>query len=336
MAQLFNRRKFLSAAALGALGASAIAEAHPPVAWEKQKRDLKTGVTPVRLACFDLMLNRPGKESVTETVKRIREAGYTSALSYTALGSRNAWLDAPESDITELKAALKQYDCTLFDFMIWANLIHPEERTRQEALKYAAENVAAADRTGCPMVTAVTGSCDPNYYIGIHPDNWSPEVWKLSVKCIRQILKDTAGCKTSLGIEACITTNIDGPKAHKRLMEDVGDPRCKVCLDPTNMMSFERYYHSTELLNECFDLLGENILGCHAKDTYILPDKMLAYITEVSPGQGVQDYETYLVRMSHMQWPRTLLLEHFKPEDYVAAKQFVEETAGKVGVRIYG
>ncbi len=336
MSKSCTRRTFFSAAAFGAFGAATVAESRPPVSWESRKRDLKPGNTPVRLACFDLMLNRTGKESVTDTVKRIRGAGYTAALSHTGLGSRNTWLDAPESDISELKSALKQHDVALFDFMLWANLIHPDERPRQEALKYAAENVAAADRTGCPMVTAVTGSCDPVSYIGIHPDNWSPEVWKLTVKCIRQILKDTAGCKSALGIEACITTNIDGPKAHQRLMEDVGDPRVKVCLDPTNMMSFERYYRSTELLNECFDLLGENILGCHAKDTFILPDKMLAYITEVPPGQGVQDYETYLVRMSRMQWPRTLLLEHFKPEDYISAKRFVEETAKRVGVRIYG
>ena len=324
-----------TAAAVGGFTLSS-AHARPPVSWDKAKRDLKPGNTPVRLANFSLMLNPSPKESITETVKKVRAAGYASALTHTGLGTKNPWLAVPDSVVAELRSALKTYDVTLFDAMIWANLIHPDEKTRQEALAYAAENVTAADRIGCPMVTAVTGSCDPNYYIGIHPDNWSQATWKRSIASIRQILRDTSGCKTSLGIEACITTNIDGPQAHKRIMEDVGDPRCKVCLDPTNMMSFARYYHSTELLNECFDLLGENILGCHAKDTYILPDRMLAYITEVPPGKGVQDYETYLVLLSRMKWPRTLLIEHIQQEDYAPAKAFIEETARKVGVRIQG
>jgi sugar phosphate isomerase/epimerase len=330
-----TRRRALAVGAAAACLYTGTAGARPPVSWERSKRDLKPGNTPIRLASFQNLVNLTGKESVAETVRRVRDAGYSSALTHTPLGTRNAWLDAPESEIAELKDALKRYDVVLFDAMIWANLIHPDAKTRQAHLAYAAENIEAADRIGVPMVTAVTGSCDPDHYIGIHPDNWSKETWARTVASIRQILRDTAGCKTALGVEACITTNIDGPRAHRRLMEDVVDPRVKVCLDPTNMMSFERYYRSTELLNECFDLLGENILGCHAKDTYILPDRMLAYITEVPPGQGVQDYETYLVRMSRMKWPRTLLLEHMKDEDYAPAKGFIEETAKKAGVRIY-
>jgi len=301
-------------------------------------RDLTPGPTPVRLACMSsaTMLNYPENESITEAVKRIREQGYTSANSHYGIGTKNKWLDASESEIIELKEALKKFDFEIFDVMVWTNLLHPDEKIRQNNLKYVAENVEAADRIGCRMVTAVTGSCDPEYYIAMHPDNWTRETWNVSIKSIRQILRDTSGCKTALGIEAVVTTNIDCPQSHKRLIEDVGDPRCKVCLDPTNMMSIARYYHSTETLNECFDLLGEDIIGCHAKDTFILRNKMLAYITEVPAGEGVQDYETYLVRMSRMKWPRTLLLEHLPAEKYPAVKTFIEKTAAKVGVKIHG
>ena len=310
----------------------------PPGPNKDLVKDLNPGNTPVRLACMSptTMLNYPEKKSITEAVKSIRDAGYTSANSHYSITTRNKWLDASESEITELKEALKQYDVEIFDTMVWTNLIHPDEKTRQNNLKYVAENIEAADRIGCRMVTMVTGSCDPEYYIAMHPDNWTRKTWKISLDSVRQLIRDTSGCTTSLGIEAVITTNIDCPASHKRLIEDIGDPRCKVCLDPTNMMSFERYYHSTELLNECFDLLGEDIIGCHAKDTFILKNKMLAYITEIPPGQGVQDYETYLVRMSRMKWPRTLMLEHFNTEDYPPAKAFIEKTAAKVGVRIYG
>jgi sugar phosphate isomerase/epimerase len=122
--------------------------------------------------------------------------------------------------------------------------------------------------------------------------------------------------------------------AHKRLMEDVGDPRFKICLDPTNMTSLATYYRSTETLNESFDLLGEHIMNGHAKD-FKLDRRMYVNLLEVPPGQGMQDYETYLVRMSRLSWARTLLLEHFPAEAYPPAKAFIEKTAEKVGVTIY-
>ena len=298
--------------------------------------DLTPGTTPVRLACMSsaTMLNYPEKQSITERVKHIRDMGYTAANSNYSIGTRNKWLDASESEITELKDALKEYDVDFFDTMVWTNLLHPDEKTRQNNLKYVCEAFEACERVGCRSVTGITGSCGTEMYTVMHPDNWTGETWKITIDSIRQIFGDTAGYKTAWAMEACITTNIDTPIAHKRLMEDVGDPRFKICLDPTNMTSLATYFHSTETLNESFDLLGENILNCHAKD-FLMTREMYVHIEEMPPGQGLQDYETFLVRLSRLSWPRTLLLEHFPPEKYLAAKSFIEKTAEKVGVKIY-
>ena len=62
---------------------------------------------------------------------------------------------------------------------------------------------------------------------------------------------------------------------------------------------------------------------------------MSAYITEVAPGKGLLDYETYLVRLSRLSSPRTLLIEHIPDEEYPEAKKYIEDTAAKVGVTIY-
>ena len=309
----------------------------PPGPNKNLVRDLTPGPTPVRLACMSskTMLLYPQNMSITEAVKRIRDQGYTAANCHYGIGTRNKWLDASESEIAELKEALKKYDVEFFDTMVWTNLLHPDEKTRQINLKYVAENIIAADRCGCRSVTMVTGSCDPEYYIGMHPDNWTRETWNVTLDSVRQLIRDTSGCKTVLGMESILTTNLDCPQAHKQLMENVGDPRCKTVFDLANMTSFERYYHSTETINETFDLLGEDIMNCHGKDNIILRDRMLCHIVQVPPGEGVHDYEMYLVRMSRMKWPRTLMLEHLSDEQYPAVKEFIEKTAEKVGVKIY-
>jgi sugar phosphate isomerase/epimerase len=251
------------------------------------------------------------------------------------------WQNATESMISELRAALKEHDVEIFEVGGYRNILHTEESVRQENLNYLARCIEIADRIGCRMVGTITGSRNPegnkwsdNY--AVHPDNWTLETWKLTVSGLKQILKDTAGMKAVLGLEAQITTNLDGPVAHRNLMEDVGDPRCKVNLDPANMIHLANHFHTTELLNQCFDLLGENIYGCHAKDSYVVPHTQTVYVQEVCPGRGSVDYETYLARLSRLKWSRALLPEHFPSDQNPEAYAYIRKVAAKVGVKIYG
>ena len=304
---------------------------------EHVERDLTPGSTPIRLAAFNgkYMINYPENESITEVIKRVRESGYTSTNSSGPKHQRNPWLDATEAEIDELKDTLKKYDVTYCDVHAYMNNIHPDMSIRQKNWKHVAQQCEVAERVGCPLVTTHTGSCSPVSAVTIHRDNWSEKTWKISVRAIQQILKDTTGMKVSLAVEALNLANVNNPVAHKRLRDDIGDPRVKVCLDPTNMINLAVYNRTTELINECFDILGEYILVAHAKDSLVTPNKMSAYLTQVLPGTGVIDYEQYLVRLSRLKYPRTLIIEHLKTEDYPKAKKFIEDTAKKVGVTIY-
>lgn len=302
------------------------------------RKNQKAGATPVRLA-GNLTLGGQGEggaRSIGETVRALREQGLTSSVT-----RMEFWEKASEATISELRAAMKEYDFEIFEVGGYRNLLHTEESARQENLKYLARCLEVADRIGCRMVGTITGSRNPegnkwadNY--AVHPDNWTLETWKLTVSGIKQILKDTAGVKAVLGMEAQVTTNLDGPIAHRNLIEDVGDPRCKVNLDPTNMIHLHNHFHTTELINQCFDLLGEEIYGAHAKDSYVQPHTQTVYIQEVCPGRGSMDYETYLVRLSRMKWPRALLPEHIPNDQYPEAYAYLRKVAAKVGVTIYG
>jgi len=318
-------------------------ESAPPflTPWSPLKglvRDLKPGPTPIRLASWSskTTLDYPNGMSITETVKRIRDAGYTAGNAYYSETKRNYWLDAPESEVAELKQALKTYDVEFFDLHTVTFNIHPDEERRRKNNRYVAEQCEAAERIGCTMVTTHTGTCSTESAVAPHPDNWTWETWRRSVAAIRQILKDSAGMKVPLGIEAVNMTAMNNPRAHLRLIEEVGDPRVKVCLDPVNMIHMGNYFRTTELVEECFDLLGDHIIAAHAKDTYVLPNRMSMYVTEVAPGKGILDYQTYLVGLSRLKHPVTLIIEHIPDDQYADAKKFIEETAARLGVRIYG
>ena len=348
-----SRRKMLLSGAVsaGMLAGSACSgprpdmqqetSSHPPflTPWSPPdglQRDLTPGNTAIRLASWSrtttLDYKRDSGISITGMVKRIREAGYTSG---NASIRRSVWLEANDAEIRELHEALDRYDVTFFDMHTTGSNIHPDLKEREKVYRYTVDSCAAAEKIGCPMVTTHTGSAGYERAMSPHIDNWTPETWKRSVYAMRQILRDTAGMKVALGVEATNMTAMNNPRAHLRLIEEIGDSRLKVCIDPVNMINLGTYYRNTELIEECFDLLGEHIIAGHAKDTYILPDRMSAYITEVAPGKGILDYETYLVRLSRLSYPRPLLIEHIPDEEYPGAKQYIEDTAKKVGVAIY-
>ncbi|MFC1539236.1 sugar phosphate isomerase/epimerase family protein [Candidatus Latescibacterota bacterium] len=294
------------------------------------KQEITPGTKPVRLACPAYPLYYKENINIAEMVKRVRDNGYTAAI-----GGGHDWLLAPESSIIELKNALKRYDVVFAEIHICANNLHPDIYQCRENHKLVIKAVESAERVGARTVTVCLGSRSPDGTIYPHKDNWTPETWNASVKAVKQILNDTAGMKVSLGMEAINLSPLNNPRAHLQLMEEVGDDRCKVCLDPQNMLNITTYFRTTELLNECFDLLGENILACHGKDVLLDPERMLPKFDWVVHGKGTMDYKTYLQRLSRMKYSRSLLLEFLSEDQYPEAKKYVEETAKKSGVTIY-
>ncbi len=176
MPKHISRRKALAAGTLsaGALFATACSkpEQKTPVKatetsfltpWSPPpdvERDLTPGTTPIRLASWSnkTTLDYPKDIGITEIVKRIRDAGYTSGNAYFSMNNRCPWLEASEAEIAELKKALNEYDVTFFDMHTVGNNIHPDISERQKSLKYVVEACEGAERVGCTMVTTHAGN----------------------------------------------------------------------------------------------------------------------------------------------------------------------------------
>ena len=104
-------------------------------------------------------LDYPKDISITELVKRIRDAGYTSGNAYIPFGGDSPWLNAPESEIAELKQALETVRCHVLSMSILSGITFILIRPRkQQSLKYMATACETAERVGCPMITTHAGT----------------------------------------------------------------------------------------------------------------------------------------------------------------------------------
>lgn len=310
--------------------------------------DVSTGTTQVRLGSYlwpsETKKFKGNQDGLVESFK---------AQGQTALVVPGEFLiELDSTGLDEFNTALTKYDVIVSAVMgnRYTNFIHPDTSFRQQYLNNLARYMELAESVHCPAVPTICGTLAPEtpdnvtfqelfskeYRYSMHPDNWSLKTWKLLVKNIQQVLIDTSGMKVSIAMEAQVTTTIDGPLAHRRLIDDVGESRLGVEFDPVNMISIDNYYYTTELINESFDLLGESILTCHAKDTTIWPNRQTVHVQEVCPGRGEMDYTTYFARMSNFDWPRMLLPEHLPGDQFPEAYAYLKKMAAQTGVKLYG
>ncbi len=290
------------------------------------KRDLRPGPTPIRLSCVAKGLSSKG--DFGEQVKAVRDAGFTAAEAF-----HTGWRKLEDSQVRELQAALKEHDVLFYNMHVWDNITHPDPARRKKCHDEYLRIIECAEQVGLNFVLLHTGSRAEGTPGVPHPDNWTEETWKMSVDALRKVIDDTSGSRVNIAVEAINANNFNNPAAHVRLKRDVGD-RLKFTLDPTNMLYAGLVFRTTELLNTCFELMGEDIMYAHAKD--VQWRGMLPGIQWVIPGEGVMDYEVYLTHLSRLESTRVLMLEFLRGDDqYAQGREYIEHTAEKLGVTIY-
>lgn len=227
-----------------------------------------------------------------------------------------------------------------FTVHVWDNIIHPDPQMRARIHRDYLDAIELAEQMEMDYILVHTGSRAYGKPNDADPRNWTEETWRMSADALKQVVADSSGSKINLAVEAINSNNLNSPAAHVRLRQDVGSERLKVTLDPTNMINASTLFRNTELINQCFELLGEDTMYAHAKD--IRWTGMLPGMEWVIPGQGEIDYEVYLAHLSRLEYTRPLMMEFLNRGDgyrgsdqYVAAKQFIEMTAERLGVTIY-
>ncbi|MBU3079058.1 sugar phosphate isomerase/epimerase family protein [Sphingomonas quercus] len=359
MADISRRGFFASSAAAGAAGALGLAgaaEAAVPAApistksvpglpdvwgsdflyqWsppENVARDLTPGNALIRLSSqmSPRLASTPGTDW-NALFKAQRDNGWT-AVETGSVG----WVSRKfaDSEVQEIKAALKANDVVFYNIHCGGNIIAPDPDADRWQ-RHIIDTIHSAEQFGVPMILTHVGSMYPNRD-NAHPQNWSREAWQRSVNALKRICKDTAGSKVEIAIEPVNTESINNPWAQKRLREEVGDPRIMSGLDITNMVAPNIAFRMTEMTNLTFDLLEDQIRYVHAKD--FVWNGMLAGLDWALQGTGNMDYEQFLARVSRLKQKEVYMLVEFltNDADYVMAQRNIRAIGKKVGVKIHG
>jgi sugar phosphate isomerase/epimerase len=170
------------------------------------------------------------------------------------------------------------------------NMAHPDPQRRRDGLQRLAELVSACERLGTSVITLCTGSRDPDSMWRWHPENDSRQAWKDLVATMDQALQIAEKEDITLAFEPEVNTVVHSARKGRRLLDEMESPCLKVVMDPANLLHIDDLSRMRDVLDEAFELLGEDIVVAHAKDELIRDGEL----HHIAAGKGVLDYDYYL------------------------------------------
>ena len=222
---------------------------------------------------------------------------------------------------------------TIGEYGCWCNLISPDSEERQKGIKKTREALRKAEIMDCRTVLNMVGTTHPS------GDFFAPTPYMFSKKCrsdlreiILQILDGLELKSVKYILEPWCNSFFYRPEDIREFIDSVGHPSFGLHLDQMNMISHDNFFNTTELINKTFDLLEDKVFSVHLKDqTWDYSHQNLKW-DEVSIGDGVMDYDTYLKRISKLPVDITCYCERMTEErDFAINFARLHHLASKAG-----
>lgn len=223
--------------------------------------------------------------------------------------------EAPDEEVLEYVSEAKKNDLLIAEVGIWRNAIDADPALEKKNLEYSINQLRLADRIGARCCVNVAGAFAGARWDGADKSNFSKEAWKKTVKMIQTVIDEVNPKNTFFTMEPMPWMVPTGPREYLNLIEDVNRDRFAVHMDVINMINCpERYFNSTEFVEECFELLGDRIKSCHLKDILLLQD-FTFQLRECACGEGTFSIERYAELATKADPDMPMIIEHLKGDN---------------------
>ena len=248
------------------------------------------------------------RPSVEEVAAAVRGLGLTVVqLSLDAAGPELLPERLPEAEARRIAVAFRAAGVRVAAVSGTFNVLDPERtrlRVNLDRFAYLCEACAWLETR---VVTACSGTRDPQSMWRHHPDNQQPAAWEELVERTGQLAAAAAGAGVVVAYEPETANVLDTTEKAQRLLELIGSPALGITFDPANFFYPADLPRMREVLEEGFRRLGQRIALAHAKDVVPPPDGA-SHCRYAPAGQGQLDYATYLRLLQESGYDNGLIL----------------------------
>lgn len=224
-----------------------------------------------------------------ETCRRMISHGiYHTQFNLSNAGLPTLPEDVSDEELQRIRKTVNQYQVKLDALSGTFNMIDPDLEKRKAGCEQFREQCRIAKELDIPVVTLCTGSKHPTNKWAWHDDNLRADSWADLLRTTEQILKYAEEYDVILGVETETNNIINTSASARRYLDEVGSDRLKIIMDGANLFLPEQVPDMKRVLDEAFELLGNDIVIAHAKDFSCEGD-----ISIVAVGEGVLDFPYY-------------------------------------------
>jgi len=279
----------------------------------------------VRPGVFARTFARPSPEGVFDALAShgLRETQFN--MSVVRLSPLPEEIDSALTDRVRVAAAERRIALVAVSGTF--NMIHPDEEVRRDGLRRLGVLAGACDRLGTSTVTLCTGTRDPEDMWRRHQDNARPEAWRDLLATMQEALETAEEHGVTLAFEPEVANVVDSAEKGRRLLDEMRSPRLKVVMDAANLFDAgdpaRRLSRSEDVLEEAFQLLGEDILLAHAKDVNTSGEVFAV-------GKGDLDYALYLRHLYEAGYEGPLIMHGLAEEEVEVSLAFLRRKLAEI------
>jgi sugar phosphate isomerase/epimerase len=215
----------------------------------------------------------------------------------------------------------------------WQNMITPDETLRQEAVRTVQAALRLAGWMGARGIDTGPGSMNPAGPWFPHPDNWTATARRQLVKTLKECAPAAEDAGVYLSLESHQLVTLKTPEITREILDEVDSPWVRCDYDSANWITLDTVFDTRSALNHHFDLLGEYIVSCHAKDIWI-ENRLTLHLQDGCPGKGLLDFKTLFQRMEALSPDYPVIVEGNTTEELPFVSRLFHDTARELGIRV--
>lgn len=222
-----------------------------------------------------------------------------------------------------IKKVLAKNDVDVAVLGCYLNLGTPDKQQLAETTEIYKSHIRFASLLGCGMVGTETGAVNTTY--SYEEANSSDEALEIFINNLRPVVEYAEKLGVIVAIE-CVWTHIAcNVKRMRKVLDAINSPNLQVIYDPINTFKPGSDLDQEAMMNEAFELLGDDIAAIHIKD-FVIKD---GRIVQAPMGEGIFRFDVLMKWIKEKKPHIHVLMEDTKPENSIKSRDFVLEQYAK-------
>ncbi|MBM3459767.1 MAG: sugar phosphate isomerase/epimerase, partial [Armatimonadetes bacterium] len=156
----------------------------------------------------------------------------------------------------------------------------------------------------------------------------------------RQLVRSLKECAAAaedhgvyLSLEGHQLVTLESPEVTRDVLDEVGSRWVRSDYDSANWITLKTVFDTGSALHHAFDVLGDHIVSCHAKDIWV-ENRLAVHLQDGCPGKGRMDFETLFRRMEALSSDYPIISEGNSTEELPAVARLFHSTAACLGIPV--